>query len=129
MSKKNWSYCDGNGCQYVNMSCTACRKPITEGAFRYCKKGIYDEQTQYQHKGCSSADPYWAQRELEMKQAIAFTRERLAAYMAFRDAWGESGLDAQIEEMTNYLNSDQIRAFEQVHGIGSGITVLTAAND
>lgn len=128
MAKKNWNYCDGPGCMYVNMVCTACRKPITHGAFRYCEIGLYGNTMHYQHKACSTADPTWAERELQMKQDIAFARERLAAYMAFRDTWHEPALNAHIEELTNYLTSDHVREFEQRTGVGSGISLVTSSN-
>jgi hypothetical protein len=92
MTKKTWKYCDGHGCMYVNMVCTACRKPITEGAFRHREVGVY-ETMDYQHQSWPKTDPTWAER-----------------------------LNEQIEELTAYLASDAVLEFEKRTGVGSGIT-------
>jgi hypothetical protein len=50
--------------------------------------------------------------DTRMADAIRSNRERLAAYLTFREQWGESALDEVIEEMQDFLKSEYVKAFE-----------------
>ncbi|WP_126223444.1 hypothetical protein [Burkholderia ambifaria] len=107
--KKNWRYQNADNCSYGTMICTACHKKVTEGQFR-----VYEtaEAFHVQHRACSTTDPKWAEMDSRMADAIRSNRERLAAYLKFREQWGESALDEVIEEMQDFLKSEYVKAFE-----------------
>lgn len=83
---KHWTYSDASICTAGVMVCNACRKPITEGAFRYIK----DDSRGYvtQHKACSPDDPEWKQIAKRQEEYSAYYQRRKAALQAFVNEFG-----------------------------------------
>lgn len=57
---KHWDYADAATSTTGLMVCTACRKKITEGQYRY-----RETEAEYltQHRACCTADPMWAKMD------------------------------------------------------------------
>lgn len=108
--RKNWRYMSADNCSYGTMICISCHKKVTEGPFRFYET---DEAFHVQHRACSSEDPKWAELDHQAADSITSTRDRLAAYIAFRDQWDESALDEGIEQMQAFLGSDYVLNFER----------------
>lgn len=101
MSKQTWQYLDdATGGQHGEMICTACRRPITEGAYRVRETAVAYVP---QHRTCSADDPHWAALDRKPAKHLADRRGRLAAYLAFRDRGSESVLDKEIEGSQAYV--------------------------
>lgn len=54
---KQWTYTNAAVCTVSDMICTACRKPIERGQYRYRET---DDAYLPQHRACSTSDPAWA---------------------------------------------------------------------
>lgn len=80
---KNWEYSDAAFNKCGLMICTACRKKIASGQFRYRET---DEAYLSQHRECSSDDPQWAKIDAEASKR--FEQRRQAAYAAFVAEFG-----------------------------------------
>lgn len=109
MAKKNWEYCSANGGSHGTMICTACRQKVTEGQYR-----VYETEEAFhvQHRACSKDDPQWAVLDNSEASTIRSARERLAAYIAFRDEWNESALNEEISDLQDFLNRTSVKEFE-----------------
>lgn len=97
---KRWTYSDASICTAGVMVCTACRKPITEGAFRYFKDDAKGYVTQ--HKACSLDDLEWKQIEKRQQEYAAYHERRRAALRAYIDEFGAPD-DDLIDECSRPL--------------------------
>jgi hypothetical protein len=103
---KRWDYSDASICTAGTMVCTACRKPITEGAFRYREN---DAGFLTQHKSCSLEDLEWKQIEKRQQEYAAYHARRKAALQAFINEFG-APCDELIDEcMADRSHSPQER--------------------
>jgi hypothetical protein len=91
---KRWDYSDASICTAGTMVCTACRKPITEGAFRYRQ---IDQGYLTQHKACSLDDLEWKLIEKRQQEYAAFYERRKAALQAYVAEFGPPD-DDMIDE-------------------------------
>jgi hypothetical protein len=82
---KRWTYSDASICTAGTMVCTACRKPITEGAFRYREN---DAGFLTQHKACCLDDLEWKLIEKRQREYAAFYEGRKAALQAYINEYG-----------------------------------------
>jgi len=82
---KRWTYSDASITTAGTMVCTACRKPITEGAFRYRQN---DAGFLTQHKACSLDDLEWKQIERRQQEYAAYNARRVAALRAYIEEFG-----------------------------------------
>ena len=92
---KTWSYADSSSSRHGLMICSACGEDIT-GAYRY-REGKNGFITQ--HRFCSSDDAAWAKLDKQRESMQSREKQRLAAYIKFRDKWGTTALDEEIDEM------------------------------
>jgi hypothetical protein len=83
---KRWTYSDASICTAGVMVCTACRKPIKEGAFRYLKNDATGYVTQ--HKACSLDDLEWKHIAKRQEEYAAYHERRKAALQAFVNEFG-----------------------------------------
>lgn len=70
MGKKDWCYSDASDTQVGLMICTACRKKIESGEFRYRET---EEAYLPQHRSCCADDPGWKAVD---EATAAFERDR-----------------------------------------------------
>jgi len=82
---KRWIYSDASITTAGTMVCTACRKPITEGAFRYRQN---DAGFLTQHKACSLDDLEWKQIEKRQQEYAAHNERRKTALRAYIGEFG-----------------------------------------
>lgn len=99
--KKHWQYSHVASSSCGTMICTACKKEISRGEFRY----HYHDEKGYscQHRKCSQSDENWAILDAESAEKRKKDEERLKAYIEFREKWDEEALDEEIASMKHYL--------------------------
>jgi NAD-dependent SIR2 family protein deacetylase len=98
--KRTWTYCDTSRGSYGTMRCTACHKLVKEGQFRVRET---EEAYLVQHRHCSEQDENWAKMDAGVVENLVKMKERLAAYLAFREKWEASDLDESIEWMQEWV--------------------------
>ena len=82
---KSWRYDEAETRKVGTMICTACRKPITTGSFRYRET---ESAFLPQHRECSADDPNWAKMDTGRKMAAEQEVQRRVEFAAFVDKWG-----------------------------------------
>jgi hypothetical protein len=97
--KKRWTYSDASICTAGTMVCTACRKPIVEGAFRYREN---DAGFLTQHKACSLDDLEWKQIEKRQEEYAAYHARRKLALRKFIEDFG-----APCEELIDEIMAER----------------------
>lgn len=80
-----WEYADAATQQVGTMICTACRRRITEGQYRFRET---DDAYLPQHRKCSSTDPQWALLDRKDEAQRNYERRRTEAYAAFVREFG-----------------------------------------
>lgn len=82
---KSWNYASAETHQVSDMICTACRKPIDNGEFRYRET---DAGYFPQHRACSSDDVNWSRSDAKRAAQIAFYADMDAAFKKFCETYG-----------------------------------------
>lgn len=100
--KKDWSYLVAGNCTYGTMICTACHKKVVSGDFR---KRETTKAYLVQHRHCSKDDPKWVELDAQRVSDIISKKERLEAFIAFRDKWKVYELDEEIEELQHMVDN------------------------
>lgn len=95
MSKHTWNYADAAVARTGLMICTACRKGIETGEFRYRET---DDAYLPQHRSCSANDPEWAKIDALNTVRAERDREFVKACAAFKAKWGVSDLDDYLDD-------------------------------
>lgn len=101
MSKKLWNYHDARYARLGLMICASCGNTIDSGMYRSRDAG---DRFINHHRSCSLNDKKWAEIDSEKIKRIAYLRDRLSAFISFRDKWLTCDLDDEIDSMTNEIS-------------------------
>jgi hypothetical protein len=91
-AKHRWYYADANGCRVGTMICTACRKPIESGLFRYRETERADLPA---HRACTEFDPQWA----VIDQCATESEARYLKMQPIRDAFPDCDDDDALNKI------------------------------